>query len=79
MCHSRVASHLASLMGMLTLLPELVAVWRIQEQMLYCLFKHTASQAVRDAGYAYFDTAQVARSAIELFEKDIDVEPAAMS
>jgi hypothetical protein len=54
-------------MGWLTMLPELLAVWRIQarlvadiaalygkqgsvtrEQMLYCLFKHTASQAVRD-------------------------------
>jgi len=53
--------------GWLTVLPELLAVWRIQaqlvadiaaihgkqgavtrEQMLYCLFKHTASQAVRD-------------------------------
>jgi hypothetical protein len=54
-------------LGWLTVLPELLAVWRIQaqlvadiaaihgkrghvtrEQMLYCLFKHTASQAVRD-------------------------------
>ncbi|WP_240922503.1 hypothetical protein [Oleiagrimonas sp. C23AA] len=54
-------------LGWLTVLPELVAVWRIQaqmvadiaavygrqaalgrEQMLYCLFRHTAAQAVRD-------------------------------
>lgn len=54
-------------LGWLTVLPELMAVWRIQaqlvadiaavhgrqgqlcrEQMLWCLFKHTASQAVRD-------------------------------
>ena len=54
-------------LGWLTILPEMVAVWKIQarmvadiaafygkkgtltqEQMLYCLFKHTASQAVRD-------------------------------
>jgi hypothetical protein len=54
-------------LGWLTVLPELMAVWRIQaqlvadiaalygqkgsvtrEQMLFCLFKHTASQAVRD-------------------------------
>src|SRR5918911_369505 len=54
-------------LGWLTILPEMVAVWRVQaamvadiaglygrqasltqEQMLYCLFKHTASQAVRD-------------------------------
>lgn len=53
--------------GMLTILPDLVAVWRIQsqmvadiagaygksamltrEQMMYCLFKHAAAQAVRD-------------------------------
>jgi uncharacterized protein (DUF697 family) len=53
--------------GMLTVLPDLVAVWKIQahmvadiaaaygktallspEQMLYCLFRQTASQAVRD-------------------------------
>lgn len=53
--------------GWLTVLPELVAIWRIQaqlvadiagacgsraaltrEQMLYCLFRHAASQAVRD-------------------------------
>jgi uncharacterized protein (DUF697 family) len=53
--------------GMLTVLPDLVAVWKIQaqmvadiagaygrtavlspEQMLYCLFRQTGSQAVRD-------------------------------
>jgi hypothetical protein len=131
--------------GVTTILPELVAVWRIQtqmvadiagaygkaatlsrEQMLYCLFKHSAAQAVRDlvvrvgerylirhtslrmvqriaakvgirvtqrtiaksvsrwlpvvgalgvAGYAYYDTAQVAATAIDLFSKDIDSEP----
>jgi len=131
-------------LGWLTILPELVWVWKIQaqmvadiaacygqkhsltrEQMIYCLFKHTASQAVRDivvqvgdrvivrrstvralnavaqrvglkvtqrslaksasrwlpvvgaigvAAYAYYDTAQVARLAIELYEKEIEVE-----
>lgn len=54
-------------LGWLTLLPELVAIWRIQgqlvsdiaaaygktaslgrEQMLWCLFRHTAAQALRD-------------------------------
>jgi hypothetical protein len=54
-------------LGWLTVLPELVAVWKIQaqmvsdiaaaygkhavlgrEQMLYCLFRHTAAQAFRD-------------------------------
>jgi hypothetical protein len=132
-------------LGWLTILPEMVAVWKIQanmvaniaafygkkgaltqEQMLYCLFRHTASQAVRDlvmrvgermivkratlgvlqavaqrigvkvtrqtltktasrwlpvvgalgvAAYAYYDTAQVAKAAIELFERDIEIEP----
>lgn len=131
--------------GITTILPELIAVWRIQtqmvadiagaygktatlsrEQMLYCLFKHSAAQAVRDlvvrvgerylvrhaslrvvqrvaarvgikvtqrtlaksvsrwlpvvgalgvASYAYYDTAQVAATAIDLFSKDIDAEP----
>lgn len=132
-------------LGWVTILPEMVAVWKIQaqmvadiaafygkkgvlsqEQMLYCLFKHSASQAVRDlvvrvgerliikraslrvmqaiaqrvgvkvtqralakgvsrwlpvvgalgvAAYAYYDTAQVAKIAIELFEKDVNLEP----
>ena len=97
-----------------------------REQMIYCLFRHAAAQAVRDlvvrvgerylvrrvshkaleavakkvglkittqafgkgvsrwmplvgavgvGAYAYFDTAQVAKTAIELFEGEIDVEP----
>jgi hypothetical protein len=124
--------------GLLTVLPDLLAVWRIQSQlvsdiaavygqsaslskehMLYCLFKHSAAQAVRDlavragdrwlvrkasgallqnmarrigvrlsqkvlgngaarffpllgalgvGGYAYYDTTQVAASAIALFQ-----------
>jgi len=126
------------LFGMLTVLPDLVAIWRLQAQMvadiaglhgkdlqltrahmLYCLFRHAASQAVRDiavrtgervvmlqlsggalrsvlasigltvgprvagaaagrwipvigagavAAYAYYDTLQVARTAIELLQ-----------
>lgn len=54
-------------LGLLTIVPDLIAIWRIQaqmvadiagaygkesflgrEQMLYCLFKHAGSQAVRD-------------------------------
>lgn len=128
----------------LTLLPELVAIWRIQgqmvsdiaaaygrnhslgrEQMLWCLFRHTAAQAFRDlvvqvgdrvvfrrmsynvaervarqvgvkltqrtvsngvsrwlpvigalgvGAYAYYDTGQVASTAIALFEDDVTVE-----
>jgi hypothetical protein len=133
-------------LGWLTLIPELMAVWRVQaqlvsdiaalygkratltrEQMLYCLFKHLASQAVRDltvrlgerfvvrqlgtqaalsvakaiglrvservlgksvtrwmpvigamgvGAYAYYDTRQVAKTAIALFERDIELEAA---
>lgn len=127
-------------LGWLTLLPEMLAVWRIQSQlvadiaalygrtaelgqaqMLYCLFRHTAAQAVRDlavrvgerwlvrpattallqrvagqlgaklgekllqktvsrwvpllgaaavSAYAFYDTQQVGRVAIELFERE---------
>ena len=123
--------------GWLTILPEMIAVWRIQaqlvadiaalhgrkaeltrEQLIFCLFRHTAAQAVRDlavragerlvvqqvtsqllkkiaeaigvriarrvvgkgltrwlpvigavgvAGYAYYDTAQVGSTALEMF------------
>jgi hypothetical protein len=132
-------------LGWLTILPELVTVWKIQaqmvadiaavygkrsalsrEQMLYCLFRHLAAQAVRDlvvrvgerflirrpalhvlqliaqkigmrisqraitkgftrwlpvvgalgvSAYSYYDTGQVAATAIELFEQDIEIEP----
>ena len=128
--------------GWLTILPEMVAVWRIQaqlvadiaalhgqkpeltrEQMIFCLFRHTAAQAVRDlavragerlivqqvtmqvirkvaeaigvkiarrvvgkgitrwlpvigvvgvAGYAYYDTAQVGSTALEMFSAGKD-------
>lgn len=131
-------------LGWLTIIPELVAVWRIQaqmvadiagiygheveitrEQMIYCLFRHTAAQAVRDlavrvgermlvqqvsvtalqavahrigvhltrhaigkgisrwlpvvgavgvGAYAYFDTRHVARTAIELFAPQAEIE-----
>ena len=136
-------------LGILTLLPDIVGVWRVQaqmvsdiaatygktatlttEQMVYCLFKHTASQLFRDVvmrsgerflvrpvslrmmqsvvskisikvgqrtigktvaryapvigaigvgGYAYYDTYKVAKTAIELFGKEVvlvDVSPA---
>src|SRR5262245_37529084 len=130
--------------GWLTILPELIVVWRIQEQMvadlagvfgkqavltreqmIYCLFKHSAAQAVRDlvvrvgqrmlvksaslrvlqtiaekigvrvtqrvigksvsrwvpvvgalgvGAYAYYDTGQVAKTAIDLFMREIELE-----
>jgi len=131
-------------LGWLTILPEMLGVWKIQkqlvadlaalygksdtltpEQVVYCLFQHTAAQGVRDlvvrvgqrtlvrrasprliraitqrigvklaqkvlgkgvarwlpvvgavgmGAYAYFDTAQVAATAIDLFEGVIEVE-----
>jgi len=131
--------------GMLTVLPDLAVVWRIQrqlvadiascygktaelgkEQMLYCLFKHAAGQIIRDVvvrvgerilmkraslqatqrvlrrigvvvtervvgktvsrwlpivgavgigAYAFYDTAQVAKTSISLFEGQADTEP----
>ena len=131
-------------LGWLTLLPELIAIWRIQgqmvsdiaaaygrhaalgrEQMLWCLFRHTAAQAFRDlvvqlgdrlvfrrlshaaaqrvakqigvrltrrtlsdglsrwlpvvgalgvGAYAYYDTAQVARTAIALFSGEVGLD-----
>ena len=133
-------------LGWLTILPEIITVWKLQtqmvadiagiygkeadltrEHMIYCLFRHTAAQAVRDlvvrigerflvrkasarafqtiarkigisitqqaigkgvsrwlpiigavsvGAYAYYDTSQVARTAVELFERDIEVLPA---
>lgn len=131
--------------GWLTIVPELVGVWKLQaqmvsdiaaaygktaslgrEQMLYCLFKHVSAQLFRDVvvrvgerylvrraslgfmqsaaqalgvkltqrlisksvarlvplvgalgvgAYAYFDTRQVAQTAIALFSKDIIPAP----
>ena len=131
-------------LGWLTILPELVTVWKIQaqmvadiaaiygkdaaltrEQMIYCLFRHAAAQAVRDlvvrvgerllvqrvsirvlqgiaerigvritqqaigkgvsrwvpvigalgvGAYAYYDTGQVARTAIELFRHEVEID-----
>lgn len=131
-------------LGWLTVLPELVAVWKLQtqmvadiagvygsnaeltrEQMIYCLFRHTAAQAVRDlvvrmgerfivrrvsahafqaaarkvgltitrqavgkcvsrwlpvvgavgvGAYAYYDTGKVAKTAIEMFSRGVEIE-----
>ncbi len=128
-------------LGLLTLLPDLMAIWRIQRQlvsdvaavygqtaklsrstMIYCLFRHAAAQAVRDVvvragqrffvretsplllrailrrvgvsmtervagraasrwipiigavgigGYAFYDTAQVGKTAVALFKREI--------
>ncbi len=115
---SQMVADIAALYGRKSTLSE--------EQMLYCLFRHSAAQAVRDlvvrvgeralvkrasisliqaiaerigfrlthqvigrglsrwipivgavgvGAYAYYDTAQVAATAIELFEREIVIEP----
>jgi hypothetical protein len=107
-------------LGILTIIPDLLGIWKIhnqmvadvagaygrqarlsQEQMMQCLFKHAACQLARDvivriveralarraslsllqrfgvpilgaaavAAYAYFDTLQVGKRAIVLFEQ----------
>lgn len=131
-------------LGWLTILPELVGVWKLQaqmvsdiaalygktptlgrEQMIYCLFKHVSAQLFRDvvvragerylvrrvslgfiqamartvgatvtqkmigkgvsrfvpllgavgvSAYAYYDTAQVAKTAVELFSSEITLD-----
>jgi len=130
--------------GYVTIIPDLVGIWKIQaqmvsdmagafgqeaylsrEQMLYCLFRHAAAQAMRDivvrvgerilirrptltaiqrvmqavgiritqrlagnaiarwlpivgalgvGAYAYYDTGQVAETALDLFRREIEVE-----
>jgi hypothetical protein len=134
-------------LGLLSLIPDIIGVWRVQaqmvadiaavhgrtatlgkEQMLYCLFRHLLSHGLSDvvvrsgerflvrraslqlleslahrvgiqlsqqlvgkaiaryaplvgaagvAGYAYFDTRKVARTAMELFASETTIEPAA--
>lgn len=67
-------------LGMLTLVPDLIAIWKIQaqlvadiagargrsgtlsrEQMLYCLFRHAASQVLRDVVVRAGERAVVSR------------------
>jgi hypothetical protein len=132
------------ILGWLTVIPELVSIWKLQaqmvsdiaavygkrktlgrEQMIYCLFKHISAQLFRDivvrvgeriviqqtslkflqslattigvqvsktviskgvsrfvpllgavtvGAYAYFDTLQVAKTAVDLFERDIVID-----
>ena len=132
------------LLGWLTVVPELIGIWKLQaqmvsdiaavygkrktlgrEQMVYCLFKHVSAQLFRDVvvrvgeriviqqtslkflqslaktigvqvsktviskgaarfvpilgavtvgAYAYIDTVQVAKTAVDLFERDIVID-----
>ena len=73
--------------GWLTILPELLAVWKIQarmvadiaalydkkaalsrEHMLYCLFKHSAAQAVRDLVARVGERLLVKRASLALLQ-----------
>jgi uncharacterized protein (DUF697 family) len=74
--------------GMLTVLPDLVTVWKIQaqmvadiaaaygqtallspEQLLYCLFRQTASQAVRDLVVRIGDRLAIRRVPLRVIQR----------
>jgi hypothetical protein len=74
--------------GMLTVLPDLITVWKIQaqmvadiagaygqtallfpEQMLYCLFRQTASQAVRDLVVRLGDRLAIRRAPLGVLQR----------
>jgi uncharacterized protein (DUF697 family) len=74
--------------GMLTVLPDLVTVWKIQaqmvadiagaygqtallsrEQMLYCLFRQTAGQAVRDLVVRIGDRLAIRRAPLRVIQR----------
>lgn len=75
-------------LGLFTILPDLLAIWRIQsqmvadiagsfgqtphlsrEQMIYCLFRHAASQAVRDLVVRVGERYIIRRASLELIER----------
>ena len=72
-------------LGLLTLIPDLIAVWKLQaqlvadiaatygkkayltrEQMLYCLFRHLASQALRDLVVRIGERVLIKRATLQL-------------
>jgi hypothetical protein len=76
--------------GMLTILPDLVSVWKIQaqmvadiaaaygktavlsqEQMLYCLFRQTASQAVRDLVVRIDDRLTIRQAPLQIIQRTL--------
>ncbi len=84
------------MLGWLTVLPELVGVWRLQaqmvsdiaavygknatlgrEQMLYCLFRHVSAQLVRDVAVRVgerYVVQRVSRSALESIARTLGVK-----
>lgn len=77
-------------LGALTIIPDLIAVWKIQaqmvadiagafgkenylsrEQMLYCLFRHTAAQAMRDIAVRVGERMLVRRATLKVLESSL--------
>jgi hypothetical protein len=75
-------------LGWMTIMPELLAVCRIQtqmvadiaavyghtamlgrEQMIYCLFRHTAAQAVRDLGVGVGERLLISKPSLRILQK----------
>jgi len=75
-------------LGWLTILPDLVAIWKLQskavadiaalfgksatlsrEQMLYCLFRHAAAQAVRDLAVRAGERLIVQRASVGILRR----------
>lgn len=78
-------------LGWLTILPEIVAVWRIQsqmiadlagvygvqasltqEQMMYCLFRHSAAQAVRDLAVRVGERVLVRQASLRVTQRVVE-------
>jgi hypothetical protein len=77
-------------LGMLTILPDLIAVWHIQRQlvadiaacygksaelqreaMIYCLFKHAAAQVVRDLAVRLGTRLLLRRATVQTMERSL--------
>jgi len=77
-------------LGMLTIIPDLMVIWRVQsqmvadiaaafgkalcltrEQMIYCLFRHAASQAVRDLVVRVGERALVRRASLRVIQNTL--------
>jgi hypothetical protein len=78
-------------LGWLTILPEIVAVWKIQsqmiadlacvygveaslnqEQMMYCLFRHSAAQAVRDLAVRVGERVLVRKASLRVTQRVVE-------
>lgn len=78
-------------LGLVTILPDLLAIWRIQqqmvvdiagafgkqavlsqEQMLYCLFRHAAGQAVRDLVARVGERVLVRKASVKVLQQSLE-------